>query len=53
MAIEGITEAEVVALVRTIEEATTAFLRGDMARYLGMTSHLPGLHAVQSVRGRG
>ena len=42
MAIEGITEAEVVALVRTIAEATTAFLRGDMARYLGMTSHLPG-----------
>ena len=42
MAIEGITEAEVAALVRTTEEATTAFLRGDMARYLEITSHLPG-----------
>lgn len=42
MAIEGIGEDEVAALVRDTEEATTAFMRGDVARYLEMTPHLPG-----------
>ncbi|MFO1141228.1 MAG: nuclear transport factor 2 family protein [Amaricoccus sp.] len=42
MAIEGIAEAEVETLIRRTEEATNAFLRGDMARYLELTPHRAG-----------
>jgi ketosteroid isomerase-like protein len=42
MGLEGITEAEVAELVRRTEEATTAFMCGDMERYLELTSHVAG-----------
>jgi ketosteroid isomerase-like protein len=41
--VEGeVDEAEIAALVRRTEEATAAFLRGDMARYLELTPHAEG-----------
>jgi ketosteroid isomerase-like protein len=39
---DGITDAELDELLRATEEATTAFMRGDMARYLALTPHAPG-----------
>jgi hypothetical protein len=36
---DGVTDAE---LIRVTEEATTAFMPGDMARYLVLTPHAPG-----------
>ena len=42
MAHEGITEDELAELVRRTEEATTAFMRGDMERYLALTAHATG-----------
>ncbi len=39
---DGVAEDELDRLVRTTEEATNAFLRGDMARYLALTPHAPG-----------
>jgi ketosteroid isomerase-like protein len=38
----GISEAELAELVSRLEEATQAFMRGDMARYLELTPHAPG-----------
>jgi ketosteroid isomerase-like protein len=39
---DGITGAELDKLIRVTEEATTAFMRGDMAHYLALTPHAPG-----------
>jgi ketosteroid isomerase-like protein len=40
--VRGIPEDELAALVRRTEEATTAFMRGDMDAYLARTPHAPG-----------
>jgi ketosteroid isomerase-like protein len=37
-----ISDEELAELVRRTEEATTAFMRGDMETYLRLTSHAPG-----------
>jgi hypothetical protein len=37
-----ITDAELDELVRRTEEATAAWMRGDMDRYLALTPHAPG-----------
>ena len=37
-----ITDAEIAELVQRTEEATAAFMRGDMDRYLDMTPHARG-----------
>ena len=37
-----VADAELAELIRVTEEATTAFMRGDMARYLALTPHAPG-----------
>ena len=42
MADERITDKELAELVRRTEEATLAFIRGDMERYLEMTPHARG-----------
>ena len=42
MARDGISDDELDELIRRIEEATNAFLRGDMERYLAMTAHARG-----------
>jgi ketosteroid isomerase-like protein len=42
MADERITDEELAALIRHTEEATTAWMRGDMDRYLELTQHVPG-----------
>jgi ketosteroid isomerase-like protein len=42
MADAEITEEELAELVRRTEEATTAFMRGDMDRYLELTPHARG-----------
>jgi ketosteroid isomerase-like protein len=42
MAQGSITDEELAELVRRTEEATTAFMRGDMAAYLALTRHAPG-----------
>jgi ketosteroid isomerase-like protein len=39
---EGITSDELAELVRRTEEATSAFMRGDMEAYLARTRHAPG-----------
>lgn len=39
MAVTGIDEAELGALMRQTEEATRVFIRGDMERYLELTQH--------------
>jgi ketosteroid isomerase-like protein len=39
---EGIAADELAALVRRTEEATSAFMRGDMDAYLALTTHAPG-----------
>ena len=41
MKVNGITDAELAELIRVTEEATTAFMQGDMQRYLALTG-LPG-----------
>ena len=38
----AISDEDLDKLVRLIEEATTAFLNGDMERYLELTSHATG-----------
>ena len=40
MTTESITDEELADLVRRTEEATSAFVRGDMERYLALTSHV-------------
>ena len=42
MADRGITDEELDQLVRRTEEATTAFMRGEMDRYLELTRHVEG-----------
>ena len=42
MAKEEVRDNEMTELVRRTEEATNAFLRGDMERYLQLTPHAPG-----------
>jgi ketosteroid isomerase-like protein len=42
MAGERISDEELAELIRLTEEATTAFLRGDMERYLELTRHVRG-----------
>jgi ketosteroid isomerase-like protein len=42
MAHASITDEELAELVRRTEEATSAFIRGDMSRYLELTSHARG-----------
>jgi Domain of unknown function (DUF4440) len=42
MAEEAISHEELAELVRRTEEATSAFMRGDMDRYLALTPHAPG-----------
>ena len=42
MAEETISHEELAELVRRTEEATSAFMRGDMDRYLALTPHAPG-----------
>lgn len=42
MAHGRITDEELAGLIRRTEEATSAFMRGDMARYLALTSHARG-----------
>jgi ketosteroid isomerase-like protein len=37
-----ISDDELAELVRRTEEATTAFMRGDMDRYIALTPHAPG-----------
>jgi ketosteroid isomerase-like protein len=39
---ERITDEELAELVRRTEEATSAWMRGDMERYLALTSHIRG-----------
>jgi ketosteroid isomerase-like protein len=39
---ETISYEELAELVRRTEEATSAFMRGDMDRYLALTPHAPG-----------
>jgi hypothetical protein len=38
----GISDLELDELVRRTEQATTAFMRGDMGAYLAVTPHAPG-----------
>ncbi|HEX6011196.1 MAG TPA: DUF4440 domain-containing protein [Geminicoccaceae bacterium] len=42
MAHGSITDEELVELIRRIGEATSAFIRGDMSRYLELTPHARG-----------
>jgi ketosteroid isomerase-like protein len=42
MAEETISHEELAELIRRTEEATSAFMRGDMDRYLALTPHAPG-----------
>jgi hypothetical protein len=42
MAAETISDKELAELARRTEEATTAFMRGDMDRYLALTPHARG-----------
>ncbi len=42
MAQQGITDAELAELVRRTEEATSAFMCGEMDRYLELTPHTTG-----------
>ena len=42
MAVEGITDEELAELVRRTEEAASAYMRGDMGRYLELTRHARG-----------
>jgi ketosteroid isomerase-like protein len=39
---ERITDEELAELVRRTEDATSAWMRGDMERYLTLTSHIQG-----------
>jgi ketosteroid isomerase-like protein len=41
MAHGGITDEELAELVQRTEQATSAFMRGDMNRYLALTPHAP------------
>jgi ketosteroid isomerase-like protein len=43
MAHGRITDAELADLIKRAEEATSAFMRGDMNTYLALTSHAAGL----------
>ena len=42
MAHVSITDEELADLVQRTEQATSAFMRGDMNRYLALTPHAPG-----------
>ena len=42
MAHDSITDEELAELIRRTEEATSAFMRGDMSRYLELTPHASG-----------
>jgi ketosteroid isomerase-like protein len=47
MADESITGEELAELIRRTEEATSAFMRGDMNRYLELTPHARGYTLMQ------
>lgn len=39
---DRITDDELAELIRVTDDATTAFMRGEMDRYLSLTDHVPG-----------
>ena len=50
MAHERITDEELAELVQRTEIATSAFLRGDMERYLALTPHARGFTLMAARR---
>jgi hypothetical protein len=52
MADEPITDEEIAELVRRTEEATSAFMRGDMNHYLALTRHARGYTLTNPLGGR-
>jgi hypothetical protein len=48
---EAIWDEELVELVRRTEEATSAFMRGDMDRYLALTRHARGFTLMNPLGG--
>jgi hypothetical protein len=46
MAEESITDEELGELVQRTEQATSAFMRGDMNRCLALTPHAPGFMLI-------
>jgi ketosteroid isomerase-like protein len=51
MADASITEGELAQLVRRTEDATSAYMRGDMNRYLALTRHARGFTLMQPLGG--
>ena len=51
MAEGTISDQELAELVRRTEEATSAFMRGDMERYLALTSHARGFTLLNPLGG--
>ena len=51
MAEETISDEELAELVRRTEEATSAFMRGDMDRYLELTTHARGYTLMNPLGG--
>jgi ketosteroid isomerase-like protein len=51
MAEATISDEELAELVRRTEEATTAFMRGDMERYLELTTHARGFTLMNPLGG--
>jgi ketosteroid isomerase-like protein len=51
MAEERISDEELAELVRRTEEATSAFMRGDMERYLALTTHARGFTLMNPLGG--
>ena len=48
---EGITDEELAELVERTEEATSAYIRGDMDRYLAITQHARGYTLMNPLGG--
>jgi ketosteroid isomerase-like protein len=51
MAEETISDEQLAELVQRTEEATSAFMRGDMDRYLALTSHARGFTLMNPLGG--
>jgi hypothetical protein len=51
MAHGSITDEELAELIRRTAEATSAFIRGDMSRYLELTPHARGFTLMNPVGG--
>ncbi len=49
MAHGSITDEELAELIRRTGEATSAFIRGDMSRYLELTPHARGFTLIELV----